>query len=353
MTRNTGALAGLLVLLLFGIQVTSALDPPSVPPVDTVLEELHLSDSDKQRLREGKIIDWSAGEGTDRELALGMAFLVKTKPKELADIYRQGLGFQKVAVITAHGQIHGDGSLEDFAGVTLQPNPEKEAKRYLEAKPGTELNLNAKEIEAFRALKAGSEEGAVPVQKVEQLLRQMLLARYQAYRSKGLSGIAPYERGDGRQLHAGDELLLSTKELTRVAKHAPIFHNVLLNYPQGLAQEHSKNVEEFFYWLNIDIFGRPTYVLVHRMLAHTGMFGLAIERQFYASHDYNSMLQGIAAFPTQDGVLLLYTGRVSTDQVAGFGSSAKHPISRAIAAPYIKDMFKILQTEAEKQKSIE
>ena len=56
---------------------------------------------------------------------------------------------------------------------------------------------------------------------------------------------------------------------------------------------------------------------------------------------------------TQDGVLLLYTGRVSTDQVAGFGSSAKHPISRAIAAPYIKDMFKILQAEAEKQKSIQ
>lgn len=104
-------------------------------------------------------------------------------------------------------------------------------------------------------------------------------------------------------------------------------------------------MEEFFYWLNIDVFGRPTYVLVHRMLYHVDDAALAVERQYYASHDYNSMLQGMAALPTKDGTILFYIGRVSTDQVGGVGSSMKHPVSRAITAPYIKDMFREMQTK--------
>jgi hypothetical protein len=239
--------------------------------------------------------------------------------------------------------------MADLAGVKLRPNGEKEARRYLNAEPGDELNLDAKEIAAFQALKSSGKDGEVPVKEVEALVRQGLLARYQAYRTKGLSGIAPYDRGHGHQRSAGDELLLSTKELTGVAKHLPAFHKFLLNYPQGLDKDQIKNVEETFYWLNIDVFGRPTYVLVHRMLYHLGDATLAVERQYYASHDYNSMLQGIAALPTKDGTFLFYIGRVSTDQVAGFGSSMKHPVSRAITAPYLKDMFREVQAKVGKQ----
>jgi hypothetical protein len=44
----------------------------------------------------------------------------------------------------------------------------------------------------------------MPVKEVENLVRQKLLARYQAYRTKGLSGVAPYERGTKRgQVFAG------------------------------------------------------------------------------------------------------------------------------------------------------
>ena len=321
----------------------------ALPTADEVMQELHLSDSDRESIRQGKIVDWSASEGSDRELALGMAFLVKAKPENLYERYREARVLKEVSVITAHGRITGEGTMADLAGVKLQPNGEKEAKRYLNAEPGSELNLDAKEIAAFQALKAGRDADTVPVQKVESLVRQGLLARYQAYRSKGLSGIAPYERGGRDQRNAGDELLLSTKELTGVAKHLPAFHKFLLNYPNGLPKDEAKNVEEFFYWLNIDVFGRPMLVLVHRLLYHIGDAAMAVERHYYTSHDYNSMLQGIAALPTKEGVFLFYIGRVSTDQVAGFGSSALHPVSRAITAPYIKDMFEKVQTTSGKK----
>jgi len=327
----------------------SILEAATLPTVDEVFQELHLSDSDRADIRQGKIVDWSPNEGSDRELAIGFVGLVKGKPNGLYQSYREALVLKEVPVITAYGRLTGEGTMADLAGVKLEPNGEKEAKRYLNVQPGNELNLDAKEIAAFQALKAGGDADAVPVQKVETLVRQGLLARYQAYRKEGLSGIAPYERGGTDQLRAGDELLLSTKGLKGSAKHLPAFHKFLLNYPNGLTKEEAKNLEEFFYWLNIDVFGRPTYVLVHRMLYHVGDAALAVERHFYASHDYNSMLQQVAALPTKDGTVLFYIGRVSTDQVAGFGSSALHPVSRAIAAPYLKDMFLKIQAKAAKE----
>ena len=47
-----------------------------------------------------------------------MAFLVKTKPEHLAEMYREALVLKDVSVITAHGRIAGEGSMADLAGVT-------------------------------------------------------------------------------------------------------------------------------------------------------------------------------------------------------------------------------------------
>src|SRR5215510_7658818 len=321
---NPRGITCLTVILWFSFMFTGPIaEAVELPTVDEVMKELKLSDSDREKVREGKIVDWSPTEGSDRELALGMVFLVKVKKEDLEEMYREALSLKEVSVITAHGNLTGEGTMDQLAQVALKPNAEKEARRYLNAEPGDELNLDTKEIAGFQALKGGGDSNAVPVQKVEALIRQGLLARYQSYHKQGLAGIAPYERGHGKQRRAGDELLLSTKQLTGVAKHLPVFHKFLLSYPNGLPREEAKNLEEFFFWLNIDIFRRPTYVLVHRMLYHVGDAALAVERQYYASHDYNSMLQGIAALPTKEGVFLFYIGRVSTDQVGGFGSSAK------------------------------
>lgn len=330
------------VSLSFGVPVP---DAAALPSVDEIISELRLSDGDKQRVRDGEIVDWSPSEGSDRELALGMVFLVKKRPESLEKLYADAVILKEVSVITAHGRITGEGTIADLAHLELVPNGEKEAKRYLSVEPGEELNLDASEMAKFRALKSASHDDIIPVKQVEALIREGLMARYHAYRKNGLSGIVPYER-DGKQVNAGQELLQSTKELTGVAKHLPAFYSLLLNYPQGMTEGEGKHLKEFFYWLNIDVFGRPTYVLVHRMLYDTGDAAFAMERQFYASHDYNSMLQGIAALPTKEGTFIFYVGRVSTDQVAGFTSAALHPISRAIAAPYIRSTFKELQEKA-------
>jgi hypothetical protein len=326
------------------------LEAATVPTADEVLQELNISDSDRQGIREGKIVKWTASEGSDRELAIGMALLVKAKPSNLVELFREASAFKVQAAITAHGKITGDGTLADFARVKLEPNGEKEAQRYLNVEPGDELNLDAKEIAAFRAMKPTGGNNAVSVKEVEAQVRQTLLSRYQAYHTKGFSGITPYQRGGGRQVLASDELSLSVKQMRLLAKYVLSVYDVLLNYPAGKTKDDDpKLLEEQFYWLNLDLFGRPTYVLSHRMLFRVGEAYVSSERHFYTSHDYNSLQQGIAALPTKDGTLVLTLVRVSTDQVGGFGSSAKHPVSRTLMGPFLKDMYEALRAKAEKQ----
>ena len=337
------------VSILVGLTLCSpVLEAWALPTAIELLQELQVSDSDRQRIQEGKIVTWSATEGSDRELALGMAMLAKTKPENLVELFREAAAFKNVSSVTAYGKIVGEGTVADFAGLKLEPNGEKEARRYLEAEPGDALNLDAKEIAAFRALKSASKDGEVPIQKVEALVRECLLARYQAYHSKGLTGIAPYARKSGHQTLASDELAIATKQSKLMAKHLPSVYNVLLNYPTIKFKE-AEELEEQFFWVNIEVFGRPTFVLSHRLRFRIGEAYVSVDRHYYASHDYNSLQQGALALPTTNGIVVTYLSRVSTDQVAGFGSSAKHPVSRALMGPYLKDLLEALRTKAEKQ----
>jgi hypothetical protein len=341
----TRAVVSLCVGLVF---CSPVLEASALPTAEELLQELKLSDGGRQSIREGNIVTWNTTEGSDRELALGMALLAQTKPANLVPLFREAAAFKHVSSITAFGKIEGEGTVADFAEVKLAPNGEKEARRYLEAEPGDDLNLDAKEIAAFHALKAASKEGAVPIQKVEALIREGLLARYQAYHAKGLAGIAPYARTSGRQTFPSDELSIATKESPLVAKYLPSVYHTLLNYPSVKFKE-AEELEEQFYWVTIEVFGRPTYVLSHHLGFRIGEAIVLVDRHYYASHDYNGLQQGALALPTKDNTLVIFLSRVSTDQVAGFGSSVKHPVARVLMTPYFKDLLEALRAKAEKQ----
>jgi hypothetical protein len=323
------------------------LEASALPPAEELLQELQLSDSDRQSVQEGNIVAWTATEGSDRELALGMVLLVKTKAENLTSLFREAAAFMNIKVITAFGKIRNEGTLADFAGVTLAPNGEKEARRYLEAKPDDDLNLDAKEMATFRALNAASKDGAVPIQKVEALIREGLLARYQAYHTKGLAGVAPYARKSGPHLLASDELSISTKQSKLLAKYLPSVFDVLVKYPATTLKQ-GEELEEQFFWINSEVFDRPTYTLSHRMLFRIGEAYVFVDRQYYASHEYNCLQQGGAALQTEGGTVVVYLSRVSTEQVAGFGSSVKKSASRILMTPYFKDLLEALRAKAEK-----
>ena len=328
---QVGLLASVIIFLTLG---NFSKPPLAAPTADEVLKALPISDSQKQDVLNGEIVKWTTMEAGERELAVGIIMLKKGTPEKVAQLFRGAAGYKLTDAITAYGSISGKGTEADFGNMVLEPNGEKEAGRYLEAEPGEGFNLDKKEIAAFQALKAQAKDGSVDQKAVEAQIRKNFLARLQAYQTKGLDGIGPYERGSEARM-SNQEILLSVDANKILAKLYPKFNQVLHNYPSG----DMTGVEESFMWLNIEVFSRPLLVLSHRMLYKDGDTYVVSDRHLYASHEYNSLQAVGGVWPKGDSSLLVYLYRISTDQVGGFGSSAKHPVSRALMGPYIVELF--------------
>jgi hypothetical protein len=334
--------AFILVSLITGLTIGNAIEPAlAAPTADEVMKALPLSNSQKEDVLNGKVVKWTTMEAGERELAVGIVMLMKGKPEKAAQLFRGAEGYKHIDAVTAHGIISGKGTEADFANLVLAPNGEKEATRYLEAEPGDELNLDSQEIAAFQALKSQSKDGHANQNAVEALIKKQLLARLHAYQAKGLTGVSPYEREDNEERLSSQEIRLSLDASKLLAQYYPKFSEILHNYPNT----DMTGVEESFFWLNIEVFSRPLLVLSHRMLYKDGDTYMASDRHFYASREYNSLQAGGGVFPKGDSSLLVYLYRVSTDQVGGFGSSAKHPISRALMGPYVEELFEKIRTQ--------
>jgi len=128
----------------------------------------------------------------------------------------------------------------------------------------------------------------------------------------------------------------STLGIKVLALYFPELYKARLNYPAALPA----GAEETFFWRNRNVQGRPTAVLVHRIMFNSDAGELILSRQFYAGHSYNSNQLTIACLPYRDGSLVFYANRTFTDQVAGMGSSLKHSIGREQARGEMTKLLK-------------
>jgi hypothetical protein len=311
------------------------------PTADDILNALPLSDAQKRQVLHGNVVRWTTLESDDREIAVGIVMLMKANPEKAAQLFRGAEGYTLIDAVTAHGMIPGKGTGVDFANLVLEPNGAKEATRYLDAQPGSALNLDSQEIAAFQALNTQSKDNGGKQQAVEALIRKHFLARLQAYQAKGLAGISPYKRRSNEKRLASKKIRLSVTANKITASFYPKFNEILVHYPNT----DMTGVEESFFWLNIEVFSRPLLVLTHRMLYKEGETYLVSDRHFYTSHEYNSLQAVGGAWPKDDGSLIVYLYRVSTDQVGGFGSSVKRPVSRALMGPYVEELFEKIRAQ--------
>ena len=291
-----------------------------------------------QEIRDGKLKMDTVESSSDRELAVRFALLVKSPAKELREMFMTSSKKKEVDLtVTDLGIVEGEGSLEDFNRLELEPNTNDMTRAYLNASPGTDLNLSQEEIEAFNRL---DDVGLVVKQ-----FREMLLDRLQAYRKHGLSGIAPYRRSAGKDYDPSKDLKRKT-ELAQILKaEAPHFHRHLSEYPNAKPE----GLEESLSWINYEIDAKPTVALVHKMSLLDGDAIAFSERHFYVSRSHNS-LQGIGgAFPVQEGTVVVFLMRTTTDQVSGFGSSAKRAIGARIMGSKMAENFKRLRDSLTEQ----
>jgi hypothetical protein len=284
------------------------------------------------RVRRGEMLEADPKESSERELAVGLTFLVKEPPAMLAKAFRKMVDAPANPQLAVSVRIRDAGSLPDFDRLVLKPNGDAEAKRYLTARPGETLNLSADEIRSFNAL---SSAGGSPVANVEAQLARQLLARYQSYLALGLDGMAPYARASGPQDPSADLREAIDASSPLLWKYAPAMRQLLLSYPR----DKPPGLKESFYWLRYDLDGRPNYTLRHRLALPVGDDFVVADREFYVSHGYNTSQAIAGLLPVPEGTIVFYRSRVSTDQVAGFGSSMKKGIGRGVMAKQMMAIF--------------
>lgn len=330
-------------IVMMAVGATISLIPPLVgsaravaaPAAQDVLAGMPFSAAERQHILSGDMVATAAKESSERELAVAMAFLLHQPPSDLVVQFRAASELKTDPIISSYGEITGAGAPADFKDLALVPDREQVALHYLDAKPGADWNLDTAEIAAFAALKAQNLGGTDVVPRVEAELHRMLSARYTAYRAGGLSAIAPYDRG-GSKRRPGEELLQATQAAALVAQCAPALQQVLLMYPQAK----SAQLEEHFFWINFKIDEQPTIVLSHRLAQQLDDGGyLVADRHYYVSRSHNTVQVIGGLLPVNEGTIVFWINRTSTDQAAGFASLLKHAIGDRIMAKQMSDTF--------------
>lgn len=315
------------------VALAGAAAPASAAPtVDEVATNFGLSKEDIQRVRNGELVKTTTRETSDLELAAVMVFLVRAPVQKLVASLEVGPSSRYDPQVQSVTEIRGDGTLEDFKAAVLEPGGEKEAQRYLNAAPGDTLNLSLPEIASLAKLKAAGDRGQP---QVENAVRRLLLGRYQAYRARGLASIAPYVRGKDKQSQVAGDLRRATEAAGGIKKYAPTFYDALMKYPQGIPT----GLTERFFCIRYALSGRPNFVLRHRLVFPVEDAYLVANRDFYVSSVYNDT-QAVAGFlPVENGTVVVYLNRTTTDQLGGFGVSAKKAIGRNMMAKQLGEIF--------------
>ena len=294
------------------------------PSAEQVLTDMHLSAGDRQKVLNGEFVTADVPAVSDRDLSFAIAFLVKTPPAALGKPVMAGNLVTADAQVQSWGEIKGAGSVADFARLKITSD---EAGVLSRAKAGEALNLSAAEIAAFSAAGGGPDA-------ILDALRKMLLARHQAYRTSGLAGIAPYDRG-GHTTDHGADLRKASEASAGLKKYVPAFQAVLLGYPKATVPQMREN----FFWVKSIIEGKATYILTHLMAAPEGSAYALVRRQYYASTNYNGE-QSVAGFlPAPDGTVVVLASHAFTDQVTGFGGSMKRSIGSSVMARKMREIF--------------
>jgi hypothetical protein len=292
---------------------------------DDVLNELGCSAAEKKRVLDGDLITNKVGAVSERDLASAVSFLIKASPDQLSEQVLRGTRITDDPQVQAYGMLSEPGTLSDFSELRISDG---EARAFVTADAGESVNRSLEEHALFKTMRKESTPA------IQREMHQMLLARYRAYRALGLSGIAPYARAHGATDVAQD-LKLAVEAMVTLQKHMPQLHALLLDGPSAPAT----GIEQSYAWMRSIIRDKPTYALVHFLVARDGDARAVVRREFYVSTGYNAEMSVAGLLPVAGGTMVLYVSHAFSDQVAGSAGTMKRSIGSRIMADQIRDIF--------------
>ena len=271
-------------------------------------------------LRGGETIAGQLEARSGNELALSMALL---SSRDLAWHWDE-LGAEETSDPTVHatGELVGDGR----ASLEKLELPVAELDRLADVEPGEDANFSSEEYARLASAQAGITDQNERRAALQATLREILAERLAAYRSRGLAGIAPYQRADGEESPAAAQLERAFGALKVTRQVVPAAYRAMAEFPKPVPE----GVESRFYWIVHEAQDRLAVALAHVVYGRAGDAIAYIERRFYVSHSLNSLQAVALVLPIEEGTAVFYANRTGTDQVTGFGSSVAKEIGRRI-----------------------
>jgi len=322
-----------LVFLLCGFYSLAKAD------IDGLLNQLPFSKQEKQQILQGKLVTTQVKEIEEHELAVLLAFVVKTTPPTLKQHFIKGTWVDLPEPILTSHKLTSSSIIKDLSQLKFSESESNEIERFLSVQAGNDLNLSDTEIKQFQLISQFESNASDVQKKVEEQLHKVLYNRFQAYTAEGVRNIPPYQREQGEQFYLGKYFQKITGLIPILKQYYPLFYQTLSQYPHNKPSQ----LQESFFALKLKVEGRPTFSLMHRMLLEEGdAFAVAL-RQFYVTQSYNGE-QGLGLFiPVKQGVLVLGLFRTSSDEVAGFGSGVKHSVGRRLLAYNLTQFYEQIQ----------
>jgi hypothetical protein len=311
--------------LLAGLLVIPAVSLAADSDEGQTLDVRRLSAEQRRRLLAGETVIYAVPESSDIELGAGVAMYLPVPLARVAEVLTSAELVLRDPNITASGPIPPDATPLALAGFTLVGGEIGEAQEALEASPGPRFNLSTAEIEAFHAAHANVRPGdrSSVLEAAASQWRVVLLERARAFRARGLQGVAPYARRGGTADPAA--LLRAAADDARIATSvAPRLGAELLAFPA----DQSPTATSHFYWARRQVQSRPDPIVIHHLTDVTAARALYVERQIYVGHTYNASQILCVAIPYEDGVVILSSNRVATEQITGLGADMKKLIGR-------------------------
>lgn len=312
---------------------------------EIVLERAALTGPQLDELQEGKVVALGLAqlELEPEQLAAILLVLVSAKVPAVAMKIADRISLQAQEGAPVSYDLEGDADDVFGQAVVLRSDEAAEINRLLRVHSGDEFNFSTEEIRWFQAAAADVPQGesryANAAKAMTSTLRRVLQTRYQAYRARGLNGIAPYDRGRGKAVDPGEGLRFALDSINLLRIYFPRFYLAFREYPAAGAEAYKQR----HVLIKQITRGRPAFVLAHWMVDINQSYALIAERQYYVSHTYDILQNMIACLPYRGGTLVALLNETFTGKVAGFARGIRHDVGRKRIQETIRPLFESLR----------
>jgi hypothetical protein len=300
------------IVLLLGVSVSLVCLAAS-PTGEAVLKDLNMPEAEIRSLQSGEVVTRLASEyeKSKRELAIDATIVIDKPLDILLEQAEDSITLVPDKIVLSSAEITSEA---DFAAAGFTAGEADEAVRVLKAKRNDALNLGERDLAIIQKVK-GQRNGRSDLDLASEAIRQVLTGRYRDYMTSGLEGVEPYVRKRD-SVSAGQELKLSNEQLLAVDKYYPDYFDTLVNFPGS-----AECCDHRFMWMKAKVRGRPTFILIHRILLASDEAVILTERHFYVSHTLNSLQLTLAWLPYGehgDDTYLGIATSANSDYLTGF-----------------------------------